>query len=692
MDHTQDPPAMAGGIMANRAQEEAIGAINGPVMVVSCPGSGKTTTLIRRIHNMISSGIRPSGILMVTFTKAAADDMRSRYISMYGENPGITFATIHSLCFHILKVDGGYDRKDVVYGENEKLGFILDRVQNFPEIGDAFEAAKDIADEISFIKNTDADIENYTPKSCEKKTFVHVYRAYEKEKFELGKIDFDDMLVRCRDLLTDRPDILAKWQRTFSHIQCDEYQDTNRIQMDILYMLAGDRANLCVVGDDDQSIYGFRGAESSIMLGFEEDFAGKAPKKIMMSTNYRSAQTIVDYADACIQFNRKRFRKEFISERGKSGEIGTVEYKKVTKQKTQFDDIINVIKDAHEKGVPYKEMAILFRKNSQASSAVQALSEAGIPFCSTESPKSVYDGWIFRDIKAYADLSMGKDEESNLLYVLNKPNRYLRSAMFKGAEFTADGMMKALSYLEGDPQWKRVQAEKNVLTMLNCFGRGKITRDTPSEKLFAKLKGPGSVRYDRHISNFAKFRMRDQREVTEEFAALEEDAKKYGTVGAWFEHAERVRRIMRENSKKNDRNGVAVTTMHKSKGLEWKYVFVIGVNDGIVPIRDAVTETEMEEERRLLYVAMTRAKDNLYIYSTGEESLFMEQTKTAMDRKTKPKIKKRLAGAPVKHRLYGNGKVKGYTRDKILITFEDGKDRQFVFPDAVRDGIVEYAD
>lgn len=675
----------------NEAQELAVNTINGPVIVVSCPGSGKTTTLIRRIHNMIVSGIPAKKILMVTFTNSAATDMRERYMKMYGENPGVTFATIHSLCFNILRLETGYRDSGVIYSENDKLSFILNCIQNIPDIGDAYEAAKDISAEIGFIKNTDADIKDYAPQSCEKKTFEYVYKAYEREKLDLGKLDFDDMLVRCRNMLRDRRDILEKWRNIFHYIQCDEYQDTNQIQCEILYMLAGENANICAVGDDDQAIYGFRGAKASIMFEFMDHFADKNPKMIVMSTNYRSAQKIVDVSDACIRFNRKRFKKDFISERGKNGETGIVEYKKGLKQQAQFNDIVEKIQKAHEKGVPYKEMAILFRKNSQAVAPIQTLSVSNIPYNSTEAAKSMYDGWIFRDIKAYAELSMGTNTEENLLRVLNRPNRYLRSVMFKGAEYTTDGMMKVLGYLAKEPQWKRVQAEKNVLTMMNCFGPGKVNWNTPPEKLFKKLKGgPGSIRYDRYIESSAKFRMKDQREVTEEFELLESDAMKYATIGEWFTHAEKISRIMRESSKKNDREGVVITTMHKAKGLEWKYVFIIGVNEGLVPFKDASTEEELSEERRLLYVAMTRAKDNLYIYNTGDESTFMKQTRNIIEKKEGPRIGKKLAGAPVAHKVYGQGKVKGYTRDKIIVTFGDGKERHFLFPDSIRDGLLEY--
>lgn len=680
-------------LKGNQAQEDAINTIYGPMIVVSCPGSGKTTTLVRRIHKMVESGIPAASILMVTFANAAAKDMARKYVEMYGTNPGVTFATIHSLCFNILKDDGGFTA-DSLISEREKMDYFLWRVRNLPGIADPWAVTRDMILEISKVKNMCIPLKDYEPSCCAKEYFDKLFTQYEEDNSEAGRIDFDDMLLKCRDLLQEDPRVLAKWKGRFRHIQCDEYQDTNAIQKDILYMLAGEEANLCVVGDDDQSIYRFRGSDSRIMLGFADDFKKRGAKTVMMSTNYRCAGNIVDMADACIGFNNKRFKKDFISERGKNGEKGTALYKQMASGMSQMQDVVSTIKRLHEAGTPYEEMAILFRNNKQAVLPVQMLSAAGIPFYSTETVKSMYDEWMFEDIRSYAELSMGENTERNIQRILNRPNRYLKGKAFADAPYTTQGMVNAISYIKesGAPEWQFTQAQKSIFDWITAFGPGKVTSNTRPADLFDRLTGKKkSVHYDKYISQAAKFMRQDEGDLMDQFNLLKEDAMQYKTVGEWFAHAATVSRLMRmENEKRKSRNGICITTMHKSKGREWKAVFVIGVNDGILPGRECNTVDDLEEERRLLYVAMTRAKDYLCVYCSGRESGLMKQTMAALKEKKEPKIPKKLAGSPVMHKTYGKGRVQGYSGKHISIRFEDGVVRKYQFPDAFRKGYLEY--
>ena len=681
-----------GALKNNTAQETAIHTIHGPLIVVSCPGSGKTTTLVRRIHQMIEEGIEPSSILMVTFANAAARDMGEKYVKMYGSNPGITFATIHSLCFNILIRDGGYT-KDSIVTEREKQDYFFMRLKNMPNVSDPWNLTRDMITEMSKMKNTCACLAEYEPSCCEKKTFDWLVAQYDEENREAGKLDFDDMLIRCRDLFRSQPEVLSKWRSTFRYIQCDEYQDTNSVQRDILYMLAGDSANLCVVGDDDQAIYGFRGSDSSIMMRFAEDFQSHGAKTVMMSTNYRCAGNIVDLADACITHNKKRFPKDFISERGNSGEKGSALYKITKTGNGQMQDIVSAIRRLHDSGTEYRDMAILFRNNKQAVLPVQALSAQDIPFYSTERIRSIYDEWMFEDIRSYAELSMGRDVQKNMARVLNRPNRFLKTSAFRDASYDTQGMLSSIDYLKADgvPEWRYVQAQKSIFDWMNAFGPGRITPGTPTSVLFSKLTSKtGSIHYDKYITQTARFMRQDPAELHDQFELLKEDAIAYGTVGKWFAHAAQVSHLMRQENEKRDRNGVCITTMHKSKGREWKAVFVIGVNEGTIPARECVTPDEIEEERRLLYVAMTRAKDYLCVYSSGAPSRLMTQTMEALKEKKAPKVPKKLAGAPVKHHTYGPGKILSYSGKYVNVSFEDGSTHKFGFPDAFRNGHLEY--
>ena len=676
----------------NIAQERAVSAIDGPVVIVSCPGSGKTTTLVRRINRMIETGIDPRSILMVTFTRAAAADMEKRYCQLYGAAPGVVFQTIHALCRNILVIEGVIGKKSLL-NEKESREMITGLLEGRPEINSPGDMAESVLGEFGKYKESDIPLEEYEPACCEKALFAEIANAYSDAKKEIGKVDFDDLLTRCRDLLRYDPQTLSRWQNRFRYIQCDEYQDTSRIQMDILYMLAGKKANLCVVGDDDQSIYRFRGADNHIMMQFEEDFRDRGARKILMNTNYRSAPEIVDMADVCIRNNKVRFKKAFISERGREGTKGIASYKAYRTKGAEMDAIISLIRQKSGEGVPYSEMAILFRTNRQACVPVQALSAEGIPYCSTENAVTVYDGWMFSDIRAYIELSMGINTRQNLMRVLNRPNRYLPAGQFRDIGFDIGQMTDAIEFKKDDERtWVYKSAKESIRAWFSTFGPGMVTEETPTAELVKRLDGKGTIQYDAHLRQVAKQGQKYEDDLLAEFEELKQDALRFATVGEWLDHAGMVsEKVRRENaeSRKKDKNSVMVSTMHKAKGREWKIVFILGANDSIIPGRQAVTREDLEEERRILYVAMTRAKDELYIGSTAEPSRFVVQTIEGLKEKYTPTIRKKLAGAPVMHKEYGKGKVVGYTKDRIAVMF-DGTVRKFVFPDAFKQGSLEY--
>ena len=565
----------------NEAQEKAIETLKGPVILISCPGSGKTTTLVRRIHHMIESGVDPDRILMVTFTNAAAAEMKLKYQKLFGGSaPSVPMMTIHSLCFNILRMEGAYSM-DSLYSEQDKRDYFMRGLKKLSWVNDAWELSQSIMTEISIIKNNYIDPDTYIPTSCEKQVFRKIMGSYEKHKETLGKIDFDDMLLKCLELLESDVRIRDRWQDRFDYIQCDEYQDTNRIQRDILYLLAGRHRNLCVVGDDDQSIYMFRGALPEIMLQFPEDYAYASA--ISMSTNYRSGQAIVDMASRLIAMNRRRFPKDFISERGMNGTDGLAVCKKFRTHAKQMDFVIKTIKKRHEEGVPYSEMAVIFRTNRQAGHPVSELAKSGLPFYTTEAVTSVYDGWMFRGIAAYIRLATGTGSRDDLLYVLNRPNRFLTESAFASCEYTAKSLLTAAGYLKKDAAWKYQAAEKNIRTWMRNFGPGTLTMADSPDTVFEKLADPLGIDYDEYVLSYAKFRNFDEKETKEEFNALRSDASAFDTIEEWLRHARSESIQIREASRRKDQTGVRITTMHKAKGLEWDTVFIIDVNEDIVP-------------------------------------------------------------------------------------------------------------
>ncbi len=674
-------------LQENKAQEEAAAAIDGPVIIISCPGSGKTTTLVRRIHTMIEKGIAPATILMVTFAKASAIDMAGRYRSLYGQNPGVTFATIHSLCYNILAVDVGLS-DGAVLSEHDKMQFFFQTLRPMPWVNDAWDLAGNMITELTAVRGSDTDISTYEPKCCKAKYFRQMAQTYEEMKARAGRIDFDDMLTHCRELLQTRPDVLDRWQERFHYIQCDEYQDTNVIQRDILYMLAGKRKNLCVVGDDDQSIYRFRGADSSIMLEFKDDFP--EAKVIFMSTNYRSAQRIVDTASSCIRYNRKRFQKDFVSWRGAAGEHGFVEIHPTDSVADEAETLVKRIKELHDKGLAYEDMAVLFRLNRQAAIPVQAMSEAEIPYHSPEIIKTLYDGWMFGDIEAYICLSMGMNPHENLMRILNRPNRFLKYEAFENVPYTENAMLVALSYLAQNEAWKMTAARRNIISLLKNFGPGKVTGETPCRDIFSRLIGANGIGYDDFILQSAHFRNQNVSDLQQEFEMLEKDAARCGTIAKWLAYADKIRSTVRNDNASKEKKGVHVSTIHRAKGQEWKAVFLAGINADTIPGKNVDESELVEEERRILYVGMTRARDRLYISWSGKECPFISETKVTLKRLYAPKIEKKSRGTLVKHVRFGEGMVRSYTDKAIIVYFARGGAKKLAFPEVFQDELMEY--
>ena len=682
-------------LQKNQAQEEAIRTIDGPVLLVSCPGSGKTTTLVRRIHHMIESGVPSGHILMVTFTAEAARNMRAKYESMYPGSPGVIFATIHSMCYNILLREGLCSPGKVVQVRAcEEFMFNFFKARRVD--GDAFEMGKLALSQISVAKNNYLDPSGMNVSGISTGMLSDAYRAYQEWLESIGCIDFDDMLLLCHKFLTENPEVLLKYRGLFRYIQCDEYQDTNYVQRDILYLLAGEDKNLCVVGDDDQSIYAFRGARPEIMLGFQKDFP--EAKVIYMGTNYRSANSVVSAAGNLIANNKDRFSKEFSSFRGDCTD-SFVTVRSYHSRKDEMAELVDEIRKLHMEGMPYREMAILFRTNEQAASPVSALSDAGIPYYSTESAKTIYESFIFQDIRNYVSLSSGNGDSQTLLSVLNHPNRYLREAHFHDCEYSENGLLHAISYIASRGQrWQYEKAEKAIGEWMDAFGPGKVSMNSRPSAVMLRMDGPDpSIHYDVHLRNYAEYRNMDYSELREKYQAIEEDAKEYSTVREWFEHADNYTAKIREEMRRKDRDGVTVATMHKAKGLEWKAVFIIDADENVTPYKRSLkSQAEIEEERRLFYVAMTRAKDLLFVMHTGYPSRFIREFRTTPKKTTVRKripaseVHKCLAGTPVEHRKFGRGFVLSFEPGKVCVHFDDHGNKKFTFPESFQSGMLKY--
>lgn len=594
----------------NRGQEEAAAHKDGPLLVLSCPGSGKTTTLMRRIASLVESGVPAEKILTVTFTKQAATAMEAKYKELYGQGKMPCFFTIHSLCLQMLRGSGLADYRSVISGSELEEVF-----KGLVRTGRRSEKAKEFSVCYSAARNSGTPLSRVEPEKMKKEEFLDMAERYEEWKHQMGRLDFDDMLLMALDHFRYDECFKKRWGSFFSYIQCDEYQDVNKAQKEILYHLAGDERNLCVVGDDDQSIYRFRGADPSVMFDFRKDLA--PVKTVTLGINYRSCQTIVNTAGAFIKKNKGRFDKEFVSFRGQKGETGKVVVKKVPKKAAQMDYIAGQIDERRIRGVPYREMAILVRTNRQAGVIGEALEKYHIPFYSPEPLQSIYDEWVYKDIQSYLNLALGGGDNMDLMQILNKPQRYLAREKYRGRPFELSALIDGIKK-EGRP-WKFVKADMEKVTDLyNTFRPGCLSLDDSPSRLFVKL---ASIRY-KDIFRDADAYTRSMKDI---YKDIEDDAKGFETIRQWQEHARKQRQLAAKKNKEKDggKDAVRLMTMHKSKGLEWDTVFLPDIIEGVMPSSGG----DEEEERRLMYVAMTRAKDSLYILSYGRVSAFFEELK-----------------------------------------------------------------
>lgn len=583
----------------NLAQDEVISKIEGQLIVVACPGSGKTTTLLRRIDHIVhAEGISPEHILMITFTSAAAKEMRTRYERDYEKN-GVTFCTIHSLCMAILRKFRGLSNDAILVDASDYL-FEMLRFNN--KVNDKADFIKTLMTDISVVKNNFLDYKEYQPKcSADKSLFQKMYEGYEAYKEEMGLIDFDDMLTEAYKEMLDNPVCLEWLRNKYRYIQVDEYQDTNYLQRDIVYLLAGENGNLAVVGDDDQSIYGFRGARPDVMLQFKEHYP-KA-EEIKLSTNYRSSSKIIEHADQLIQKNKKRFSKQFLAFHKSDG---VVEEVRCDDRNKELFSVALKIKELIKNGVSPTDIAVLYRTNQQAEAMAGILQDAKIPFMSNEKIKSCYKHWILEDIKSFKRLTENTWQKKDLDRVLNHPQRFLLGNKFLDCGLDMSKMRDVASMI--NVEWKRNNAYDEITSFFFLL---KVLKGKDPSEFLAMMEKAG--RYKKYLEEYADFRNENVEDLEWIWDKYKKDAADHNDWSDWGRYI--IGYNLKLEEAQNEKNGVMLSTMHCSKGLEWKHVFIIDCVKGVCPHKNAETEEDIEEERRLFYVAMTRAKENLYLYS-----------------------------------------------------------------------------
>lgn len=582
-----------------KSQAEAVRHKDGPLLVLAGPGSGKTTVVTRRVQYLVQDqGIPPSSILVITFTKAAASEMKARFLRLMGvDHTTVSFGTFHAVFFGILKLSYGFTAGNILR-EEVRYQYLKESVERLRlEIDDENEFLTGISGEISLMKNERISPEHYFSKNCSEEIFRKIYEEYEEKKKRARLIDFDDMLVYTWELLSQRKDILSAWQKKFQYILVDEFQDINQLQYDILKLLALPENNLFIVGDDDQSIYRFRGAKPEIMLNFQKDYPSAG--QVILNDNFRSTKQIVDAAGQVIRWNKARFSKKIDARGGEGLPVKVLEF---PDQQQEYLYILKELQKHTEKGGRWSDAAVIYRTNTQPRILIQKLMEFNVPFRVRDQMPNLFEHWIAKNLFCYIRLAKGSRLRKDLLPILNRPKRYLNRECLDDEMISWEHM---LMYYE----------DKNYV----CERIEKLRYDLKMLGRMAPFAAVSYIRhvigYDDYLREYAEFRRMKADDLFEVINELQESARECKSYDEWFDYIEKygeeMERMRREQQ--NVRDGVQLTTMHSSKGLEYQKVFILDAAEGITPYKKAVLDADIEEERRMFYVAMTRAKRELTI-------------------------------------------------------------------------------
>ena len=627
----------------SKEQNEAITHGTGPMLVLAGPGSGKTAVIIRRVRHLTEAlQVPEEHILVITFTKAAAEEMEQRYqqLTGYMEQSKVCFSTFHALFFKILRESAGYTAssllkesekyailRDVLYKlypkrmfESEMLQRILAEISRYKSRGSeaseqrsilhkvqAWKEActagklpwKDFGADLNVVsaeKNTVAP--EYVP-AIDKELFSAVYPEYERRIRAEQRLDFDDMIRLCFRLLQEDKKILRKWQERFCYILVDEYQDIDPMQYETVKLLAGTAANLFVVGDDDQSIYAFRGAAPWLVSRFQKDFP-KA-KRIVLACNYRSQVNVTRAAARLIRENTQREEKRFTNHTTEKGVFRVEEF---MDRAEEYKLLTERIADAR---IPFREQAVLYRTKLQPGGLLLQLRKKNIPYRMQGRTNDLWEHWMTQDIAAYFRLAGGARDRKEFLRIANRPVRYLPRDLFQDARIEQERLLRSLT--------GRYDLQDIVRKLF--FDIGMLSKMNPFAAMHYIRKAVG---YEDYLIKHAWEQGIEKEELFDVLEEITDTTRAADTFAEWEAQMLQMHALSERSRTSANRNPAEdclnLMTFHASKGLEFRRVYLIDLNEGLVPHRRAKTKEEIEEERRVLYVAMTRAKEELYLLYT----------------------------------------------------------------------------
>jgi len=616
----------------NPRQKEAVMHIDGPLLILAGAGSGKTRVITLRSAYLIKTGVKPGSVLAVTFTNRAASEMRDRVRSMLEKKTGTpVISTFHSLCVKILRREIehlGYRKDFTIYDTSEQVSLLRNIMSDIKFYDKSFKP-ESVLERISRTKNDFISSSIPAADDPVEEASNRIYPKYREALRSLNALDFDDLLLLTLQLFREHPKVLESYRERFRYIMVDEYQDTNRVQYDFIRLLAGDRMNLCVVGDDDQSIYGWRGASLGNILDFEKDFPGTVT--VRLEQNYRSFGHILKAANGVISNNKKRMEKALWTERGNGPRVNIFKATDTEDEAEWVTKRIGMIR--FERDLPYEDFAVIYRANIFSRPFEEALRRQRIPY-SVVGGTSYFEHKEIRDLAAYLKIIANPSDNLSLLRAANAPKRGIGAsaltALSEMAQSSSTDLLEAFGKASKAPGLGQgAAASANAFSALinryrDMFGKGK-----GMGKLLSRLIE--EINYRDYIGKLYKTPEVSLRKIeningfVDSLSHYEESEKAPSIHG--FLEAMALDDMAQDNEKEREKEkggrGVTLISFHSSKGLEFPVVFISGAEEEILPHKKSADQSEgLEEERRLFYVGITRAMKELYITYADHRSKY----------------------------------------------------------------------